>query len=114
MTEIVNLTPYKFMFMGPYGIPNIIVEPSGQVVSINTYVVPAGEVNGIPVTEIQLSVEGLPAPEPGKIFIVSPSIAKCVTERDDIFIPNDSIGNGNGDIIYQGLGKIRKEVLSNG
>lgn len=52
-------------------------------------------------------VENLPAPEPETIYVVSSIVAQRVPERNDVYIPNESVRDESGRIIgCRSLGKI--------
>ena len=98
--NIKNLTPHTINFVSPEGHPVIDIEPAGTVarVSVNTEMV--GEIDGIPVTKsVYGEVVDLPEPEDGTIYIVSALVAGRVPEREDVFIPSESVRDENGRII---------------
>lgn len=100
MIELINLTPHTINFVDTDGISIVVVEPSGKIARVNTTTVTIGEIDGIPVTETQFSeVEDLPDEEPGKIFIVSSIVAERVPEREDVFVPNESVRDDKGRIV---------------
>jgi hypothetical protein len=108
MIEIVNLMPYKIAFAGSDGIPIRTVEPSGKIARVQASNVAISEIDGIQIMKTQFGeIKDLPDPEPGKIFIVSSFVAERVTEREDIFIP-DEIIRDNNESICRGLCKIEK------
>ena len=101
--NIVNLTPHEInFFMGEE--KKISVQPSGTVARAKTSRQAIGsiELDGIelPINKTEFgSVEGLPDPEHGTIFIVSAIVAKAVPDRDDIFIVDDAVRDNLGRII---------------
>lgn len=104
--NIVNLTPHAIKFIIETGTTTI--QPSGIVARLSTKTVVTGEINGIPVTETVFGdIENLPAPETDTIYIVSSLIAGRCKDRNDIFIPNESVRDGQGNIIgCKSLGRI--------
>jgi hypothetical protein len=105
---IINLTPHAVSFIGDDG--NIIrtIEPSGTLARLATRTVKLGEVDGIPVTGTEFgAVEGLPEPTPNTVFIVSSLVAGRVPDREDVFIPNESVRDEKGRIVgCRSLGRI--------
>ena len=104
--KIINLTPHAINFYTPNGINTI--NPSGVIARAGTISTPNGVINDIPVVSIAYgNIEGLPAPEPDTIYVVSSIVASAVKGRDDVFVPNDFIRDDNGNIIgARNLGKI--------
>lgn len=104
--NIINLTPHAINFITEVG--TTIIQPSGTIARLSTKTVVTGEINGIPVTETVFGdIENLPAPETDTIYIVSSLIAGRCKDRNDIFIPNESVRDGQGNIIgCKSLGRI--------
>jgi hypothetical protein len=99
--ELVNLTPHKIVILS--GEEKIIVEPSGIVARVAT-------TSGAALTGFFWAgttfgeVEGIPAPEAGKVYIVSAIVASRIgASRSDIFYPgtgpNDGAIRENGNIV---------------
>ena len=64
--ELVNLTPHAITAAGQ------TIAPSGRIARVSVTRHPAGNVNGIPLFRPKFgAVEGLPAPDAGKLHIVS-------------------------------------------
>lgn len=104
----VNLTPHAINFCDSEGKTVLTVNPSGSLARVSCKSMTIGEVDGIPVTTNSYGeVEGLPAPEEGVIYLVSSLVASRVPERDDVFIPNDSVRDSQGRIVgCKSLGRI--------
>lgn len=104
--NIVNLTPHEVNFITDAG--TITIPASGILARVTTKTVTVGEINGIPVTSTEFGeVEGLPAPTPDTVYIVSSLVASRVPDRNDVFIPNESVRDENGRIIgCRSLGRI--------
>ena len=98
---IMNLTPHSISFCDTEGTVILTVEPSGQLARVSCKTVMTGEsFNGIPVTKtVYGTVEGLPEPKDGTVFVVSSLVAARVPDRGDVFIPNESVRDENGRII---------------
>lgn len=103
---IVNLTPHSVTFVLDSG--NVVIPASGAIARLSTQIETVGEVNGIPVTRIVFGpVEGLPESKPDTVYIVSSLVAQQVPERDDVFIPSESVRDAEGRIIgCKSLGRI--------
>jgi hypothetical protein len=84
--EIVNLTPHIInVWMGS---EVRIIPPSGKVARIRIQSQFCGNVMGVPVVmSTNGAVVGLPAPERGKVFLVSSVVAKAVM-RPDVLSPD--------------------------
>lgn len=106
--KIVNLTPHAINFVGEAGEALMTIEPSGQIARVTAKTVTTGNINGIPVTETVFGeVENLPLPTSDTIYIVSSLVAQRFKDRDDVFIPNESVRDEKGRVIgCKSLGKI--------
>lgn len=106
--ELVNLTPHAVNIVTAEGDPIITVEPSGILARVSSSTVVVGDLDGIPITATKYGeVEGLPAPEPGKVYIVSSLVAQRCKGRDDVFIPNESVRDDKGRIVgCKSLGRV--------
>ena len=107
MTKIVNLTPHAVNFCVDGNV--LTIPASGQLARVSVQTVPTGEViNGIPVmSSVYGNVEGLPAPQDGVVFLVSTLVAGRVTDRNDVFVPNDFVRDDQGRITgCRSLGRI--------
>ena len=107
-TKMINLTPHAITFINAESSAAIVVEPSGAVARVSTRTETVGSVAGIPVTQTVFGeVEDLPDPEDGVIYIVSSLVAQRCKDREDVFIPNESIRDDKGRIIgCKSLGRI--------
>ena len=105
--KLVNLTPHTINFVKDDGSPLMSIKSSG-ICRVSCSTVVTGEIDGIPTTTNKYGeVEGLPNPEDGTIYIVSALVAGRCTDRDDVFIPNESVRNDKGQIIgCKSLGRI--------
>ena len=106
--EIINLTPHDVNFVTENGDELVTINPSGSLARVSATTVTTGSLNGIPVTKtVYGEVEGLPDPTPDTVYIVSSLVASRVPERDDVFIPNESIRDDKGRIIgCRSLGRV--------
>lgn len=108
MTNILNLTPHSISFIGDDGNIISVIDPSGQLARVSARTVRTGEISGIPTSETEYGeVESLPDPQDGVIYIVSSLVASRCQDRDDVFIPNESVRDSQGRIIgCKSLGRV--------
>ena len=122
--KVVNLTPHEINIIIPNawdmeGIPNsamtidhgtttVAIPTSGTIARCKTERKTIGNIDGISVTStIFGEVEGLPEPKEGTIYIVSSLVAQACKNRNDVFIPDDTVRDEDGKIIgCRSLGKI--------
>ena len=104
--EIINLTPHAVTFVTESG--NTVIEPSGTVARVSSHTEVIGDIDCIPVTRTVFGeVENLPVGVGGAVYVVSSIVAARVPNRDDVFIPNDSVRDDCGRIIgCRSLGRI--------
>ncbi len=110
---LVNLTPHTINFYNDKNELIYSLEPSGKVARLKTETVTTGyyEVDHakIPITKTVFGkIENLPEFDDGETdYIVSTLVAQACINRWDIFIPNDSVRDENGNIIgYCSLSRI--------
>lgn len=94
VAEIVNLTPHTVTFKRD-GMDDLVVESSGSVRAEEAFSEePVEYVNGVPVYELTYTgkIIDLPAPKPGRIYIVSMIAAQAMLalgiRRNDVVSPN--------------------------
>lgn len=98
--NIKNLTPHTINFVSSEGYPIMDIKPEGTVARVSVRTATVGEIDGIPVTKsVYGEVMDLPEPEEGTIYIVSALVAGRVPEREDVFIPNESVRDEKGRIV---------------
>lgn len=104
---LINLTPHAVTFLVD-GKDPIVIPPDGTVARLTTSTKVVGEFDGIPITTTVFGdVTGLPEPSDGVGFIVSSLVAGRIKDREDVFIPNDSVRDSEGRIIgCRSLGRI--------
>lgn len=110
---LVNLTPHTINFYNDKNELIYSVEPSGKVARLKTETVVIGRYEAdhatIPITKTAFGkIENLPEFDDGETdYIVSTLVAQACPNRWDIFIPNDSVRDENGNIIgCHSLGRI--------
>jgi len=106
--KIVNLTPHAINFVGEDGSELFEIVSDGVVARVATESVTIGNVNGIPVKKTMFGeVDDLPEPRPNTVYIVSSLVAQRCKDREDVFIPNESVRDEKGRVIgCKSLGKI--------
>jgi hypothetical protein len=78
----------------------LTVPASGTVARVAETREALGQLAGLSVTRASYgAVEGLPAPEAGKIFVVSALVLAAVPGRADVFAPGPAIRDAEGRII---------------
>lgn len=100
--KIVNLTPHEVRVVLPDGTTREF-PPSGRVARVATRQVAGDPIDGVPVVTTEYGqVEGVPAPEPGTIYMVPMLVGQHLAgQRDDIFGPDSgptAIRGKNGQI----------------
>lgn len=98
--QIVNLTPHPLKFMLESG--ERVVAPSGAPARCVETAQPGEPLDGIPTVRKTFgSVEGLPEPAEGTIYVVSALAAQAawVQGRTDVFCPGDPVRDADGHII---------------
>lgn len=105
---IINLTPHAINFIGANNAPILTVEQSGTLARVSCLTITTSEIAGIPVTATFYSeVQGLPEPQDGVVYVVSSLVAQRCPDRQDVFIPNESVRDENDRIIgCRSLGRI--------
>jgi hypothetical protein len=96
---IINLTPHTINIERADG-TLIEVAPSGTVARCAETRAERPAIEGVGVTLAQFGeVEGLPAPQLGKIFVVSALVLAQVPHRADVFAPGPAVRDEQGRII---------------
>lgn len=105
--NLVNLTPHEINLIMDNG-EVLTIEPSGTVARVTATTVICGRIGAIPITTTEFGeVENLPSPEAGTYYIVSSIVAQSCKDREDVFVPNESVRDENGRIIgCKSLGRI--------
>lgn len=99
--EFVNLTPHTITIIKEDG-ENIIIAPSGIVARCKATNIAVGEINGVPVVKaVYGEVEGLPAPQEDKYYLVSGFVMTALqgSGRTDVLKPEEFVRDENGVII---------------
>lgn len=96
---LINLCPHAVNFV--LNGEDIQVPASGQLARVSAKTVTADvSYNSIPVTYTSYGeVEGLPERKENTIYVVSSLVASRVPNREDVFIPNESVRDPEGRIV---------------
>jgi|BioPla2DNA2_1021312.scaffolds.fasta_scaffold03838_2 hypothetical protein len=108
--KVVNCTPHDvvivkeddFYVIEKSGIIPRLKEVQTKLNEINFQATKLDEVRDISVDIVQKSfneIEGLPEKQEGTIYVVSALVAGAAKDRDDLFVPNDTVRDENGRII---------------
>lgn len=103
MVNLVNLTPHAITLMPADG-QSVTIPPSGAVARCAVRRVQIGMVRtpdgpGVPINRTEFgAVEGLPAPAPDTIYIVSAIVAQAA-HRDDVVIVDEVVRDSEGRIV---------------
>lgn len=100
MDSLLNYTPHRELIYRPDDGDAIVLRQQGNVRLVEEYL-PAGELaNGLPLTWMRYGApDGLPAPAPCVVYVVSQLVANACPERDDLVFPAGLVRNEHGDII---------------
>nr|DAV47590.1 MAG TPA: hypothetical protein [Caudoviricetes sp.] len=106
-TQLVNLTPHTITLVDQNNQPVLTVDSSAVArVSAQTTTVGTYSVNGIEIPRTHTvygEVEGLPAPTPGTVYIVSGMIVSALASqgirRDDVVVPGMQVRDDQGRVI---------------
>jgi len=91
-TDFINCTPHTLVLARADGVDDLALLPSGEVARVAMRASPRGTVNGFNVLhDVWGAVEGLPAPRPGCVFLVSglvlAALEKEGSRRTDVLAP---------------------------
>ena len=106
-TNLINLTPHTITLVDQNNQAILTVESSAVArVSAQTTTVGTYSVNGIEIPRTHTvygEVEGLPAPTPGTVYIVSGMIVSALASqgirRDDVVVPGLQVRDEQGRVI---------------
>jgi len=100
--KIINLTPHALNIVTDSG--TVTIPPSGTVARVSVTRESAGTVTvgGVQVPLYRATygaVEGLPAPEPNTLFVVSAVVAAAARDRTDLVVPDDLVRGDQGRVV---------------
>jgi len=98
MANFENLTPHIVRIFGQEGDePVLTIPPSGEVARCSVESEQVGEKGGVSLFATTFGqVEGLPAPQPDTVYIVSMLVRSAVSERTDVASPGELIRDDEG------------------
>lgn len=98
-TVFVNLTPHALNIQRVDG-TMLNIAPSGSVARVSEQRETLPELAGLSVTRASYgAVEGLPAPTPGTVYIVSALVLAQCAGRADVFAPGPALRDAEGKIV---------------
>lgn len=93
---LINLTPHVIVIVNSDG-GTIAVDPSGNLARCKVSEVSAGQIDGVDLARTTMgTVEGLPAPALGVLYIVSMIVRTAVPGRTDVASPGALIRDAKG------------------
>mgnify|MGYP001398705579 FL=1 len=100
--KIINLTPHALNVLTDSG--TVTIPPSGTVARVTVTRESAGTVtvDGVQVPLYRTTygaVEGLPAPAPDTLYVVSSLVAAAARDRRDLVVPDDLVRDEQGRVI---------------
>lgn len=97
--KIKNFTPHPIHICNYAGEVTRVLQPEG-LVRLKTVTVPAGEIDGIPVTRTEFGQpEGLPEFKEGVFIVVSQLVKTALPSRSDLLVPAEVVRDENGNIV---------------
>lgn len=103
---IKNFTPHPITICNNAGEVTRVIQSEG-LVRLKAVTVPAGEIDGIPVTKTEFGQpEGLPEFQEGTFYIVSQLVKAALPSRADLLVPAEVVRDEQGNIVgCKSLGK---------
>ena len=99
MTQIKNYTPHPISICNNAGEVVRVIQPEG-LVRLKAVTVPAGEIDGIPVTRTEFGEpEGLPDFKEDTFYIVSQLVKSALPTRTDLLVPAEVVRDEKGNIV---------------
>lgn len=97
MANFINLTPHVIVEV----VTGSRIEPDGSIARVSVQYVAKGDIGGIPLYVAEYGdIEGLPAPKPDTIYIVSGMVlAALAGTRSDVVAPGDLVRDEAGNPI---------------
>ena len=97
---ITNLTPHTLNLFDLGGNPVAEIPPSGEIARVKALREQIGDYERVPLfTTIFGEVDGLPAPKPNTIYVVSGLVRAAVPSRGDVFSPGELVRDDGGKVI---------------
>ena len=94
-----NFTPHPISICNNAGEVTRVIQPEG-LVRLKAVTVPAGEIDGVPVTRTEFGqAEGLPEFKEGTFYIVSQLVKSALPDRTDLLVPAEVVRDEKGNIV---------------
>ena len=98
-TKIINLTPHVLNIIGADG-TTVNIAPEATPARVKSTQTVTSIINGLEVfTTTYGAVEGLPAPAPGVVYVVSRMVKSAVPSRPDVLVPGALVRDTDGRVI---------------
>lgn len=99
MTQIKNFTPHPITICNNAGEVIRVIQPEG-LVRLKAVTVPAGEIDGVPLTRTEFGQpEGLPEFREGVFIVVSQLVKTALPSRSDLLVPAEVVRDEKGNIV---------------
>lgn len=99
MTQIKNFTPHPITICNNAGEVIRVIQPEG-LVRLKAVTVPAGEIDGVPVTKTEFGTpEGMPEFQEGVFIVVSQLVKTALPARSDLLVPAEVVRDEKGNIV---------------
>ena len=96
---IKNFTPHSITICNNAGEVARVIQPEG-LVRLKAVTVPAGEIDGVPVTRTEFGqAEGLPEFKEGIFIVVSQLVKTALPSRSDLLVPAEVVRDEKGNIV---------------
>ena len=96
---IINMTPHPIIIISSKGERKIEI-PSTGLIRLKAETVPAGEVDGVPLTRTEFGEpEGLPEYQEDGFIIVSQLVKTALPLRKDLLVPAEVVRDEKGNIV---------------
>jgi len=94
-----NFTPHPINICNNAGEVIRVIQPEG-LVRLKAVTVPAGEIDGVPVTKTEFGQpEGLPEFQEGVFIVVSQLVKTALPARSDLLVPAEVVRDEKGNIV---------------
>ncbi len=96
---IKNFTPHPIFICNNAGEVTRVIQPEG-LVRLKAVTVPAGEIDGVPLTRTEFGQpEGLPEFQEGVFIVVSQLVKTALPSRSDLLVPAEVLRDEKGNIV---------------
>ena len=99
MAQIKNFTPHPISISNNAGEVTREIQSEG-LVRLKAVTVPAGEIDGVPVSRTEFgNPEGLPEFQEGVFIVVSQLVKTALPSRSDLLVPAEVVRDEKGNIV---------------